>query len=493
MAKAKKTVSFRTFGCKLNQYDTDFLKQAFEDSGYEIRDSGPSDIAVINTCAVTSRSAAKCRQAIRGAARAGAKVLVTGCYSQVAKEELIDIPGVIGITGVLDRQALVDIAEKALSTGDVIVDVRAHEKGTPFQDTPVREPSLTRAFLKIQEGCDDYCTYCIVPYARGPSRSRPLDAVLEEARYLVEKGYKEIVLTGTHIGLYGLDLRPGGAEHRVPDEVRIGAGVSAHSSPEPIHGALHSAGPGVSAHSSPEHIHGALPSAVTGVSQKTDLPLVVRLLSEIQGLSRLRISSLEPHDVTPELIHCLRCPQVCHHLHLPLQSGSDRVLKKMGRRYDAKAFLDIVESVRKVAPDIGLSADIIVGFPGEDEVDFQHTLEVIRTAEISRLHVFKYSPRPGTPAYRFPGKVPEKEKENRSKAVISLGRELSLEFHRKLVGKTVEVLIEDDRTRDGLLQGVTRNYVRAWFEGPEELKGKIAEVRGREASDEGLFCEPIKL
>ena len=271
-----------------------------------------------------------------------------------------------------------DIAEKALSTGDVIVDVRAHEKGTPFQDTPVREPSLTRAFLKIQEGCDDYCTYCIVPYARGPSRSRPLDAVLEEARYLVEKGYKEIVLTGTHIGLYGLDLRPGGAEHRVPDEVRIGAGVSAHSSPEPIHGALH--------------------SAVTGVSQKTDLPLVVRLLSEIQGLSRLRISSLEPHDVTPELIHCLRYPQVCHHLHLPLQSGSERVLKKMGRRYDAKAFLDIVESVRKVAPDIGLSADIIVGFPGEDEVDFQHTLEIIRTAGISRLHVFKYSPRPGTPA-----------------------------------------------------------------------------------------------
>jgi threonylcarbamoyladenosine tRNA methylthiotransferase MtaB len=438
VAKAKKTVSFRTFGCKLNQYDTDFLKQAFEDSGYEIRDSGPSDIAVINTCAVTSRSAAKCRQAIRGAARAGAKVLVTGCYSQVAKEELIDIPGVIGITGVLDRQALVDIAEKALSTGDVIVDVRAHEKGTPFQDTPVREPSLTRAFLKIQEGCDDYCTYCIVPYARGPSRSRPLDAVLEEARYLVEKGYKEIVLTGTHIGLYGLDLGP-------------------------------------------------------GVSQKTDLPLVVRLLSEIQGLSRLRISSLEPHDVTPELIHCLRYPQVCHHLHLPLQSGSDRVLKKMGRRYDAKAFLDIVESVRKVAPDIGLSADIIVGFPGEDEEDLQHTLEIIRTAGISRLHVFKYSPRPGTPAYRFPGKVPEKEKENRSKAVISLGRELSLEFHRKLVGKTVEVLIEDDRTRDGLLQGVTRNYVRAWFEGPEELKGKIAEVRGREASDEGLFCEPIKL
>ncbi len=488
LAKGKKTVSFRTFGCKLNQYDTDFLKQAFEDSGYEIRESGSADIAVINTCAVTSRSAAKCRQAIRRAVRAGARVLVTGCYPQVAKEELMDIPGVIGITGVLDRQALVDIAGKALSTGEAIVDVKPHQKGSVFEDTPVREPSLTRAFLKIQEGCDDYCTYCIVPYARGPSRSRPLDAVLAEARHLIAQGDREIILTGTHIGLYGQD------NVKQPEGLVAGPDSSPPGSPM---------APGASGHLQEKALKPGITSKNSGFSSRTrippdsrdsekvDLALVVRLLTRIEGLSRLRISSLEPHDVTPELIHCLRFPQVCHHLHLPIQSGSDMILKKMGRRYDVKAFLEIVESVRKVAPDIGLSADVIVGFPGESEEDFRDTLEVIKIARFSRLHVFKYSDRPGTPASGFSGKVPAREKENRSKAVISLGRELSLEFHRKLVSKTVEVLVEDDRTTDGLLQGVTRNYVRTWFHGPDELKGEIAEVRGQKACDEGLFCELV--
>lgn len=430
---AKNTVSFKTFGCKLNQYDTDFLKQIFEDAGYQVEESGPSDLIVVNTCAVTSRSAAKCRQAIRRGARSGAKVLVTGCYSQVAKEEIEDIPGVIAVTGVPDRHSLVDIAEKALLNGDVVVDVKPYNKGLAFEETPVREPSLTRVFLKIQEGCNDYCTYCIVPYARGPSRSRPLESIVSEARYLVGQGYKEIILTGTHIGLYGQDL-------------------------------------------SGNHV---------------DLPLVVRLLTEIEGLLRLRISSLEPHDVTHELIHCLRYPQVCQHLHLPIQSGSDRILKMMGRQYDVNTFLNIVDQVRKVAPDIGLSADVIVGFPGETQEDFEHTLEVIRRVKFSRLHVFKYSARPGTPAHRFPGKIPGNMKTKRSKAVISLGRELSLEFHRKLVGREVEVLVEDDRTRDGLLQGVTRNYVRTWFQGPDKLKGEVIEVRGHKALAQGLLCETL--
>ncbi len=432
-ALARKTVGFKTFGCKLNQYDTDFLKQVFHDAGYTVAEQGPFDLIVVNTCAVTSRSAAKCRQAIRRGARSGARVLVTGCYSQVAKEELEDVPGVIAVTGVLDRQSLVDIAEKAMSSGETAVDVRPHEKGQAFQETPVREPSLTRVFLKIQEGCNDYCTYCIVPYARGPSRSRPVDSILQEARGLVEKGYKEIILTGTHIGLYGQDL--------------------------------------------------------TG--QKVDLPLVVRMLTGIEGLLRLRISSLEPHDVTPELVHCLRFPQVCNHLHLPIQSGSDRVLQMMGRRYDVGTFFNIVGQVRRVAPDVGLTADVIVGFPGETEQDFESTLEVIRQVRFSRLHVFKFSARPGTPAYGFPGKVPGQEKERRSKAVISLGKELSLDFHRKLIGREVEVLVEDDRTRDGMLQGVTRNYVRAWFHGPDRLRGKVIEVRARHASAQGLLCETV--
>jgi len=429
----KKTVSFKTFGCKLNQYDTDFLKQVFDDAGYRVQESGASDLVVINTCAVTSRSAAKCRQAIRRAARSGARVLVTGCYSQVAKDEIENIPGVVAVTGVPDRHSLVEIAEKALRTGEVVVDVKSYHKDLAFEETPVREPSLTRVFLKIQEGCNDYCTYCIVPYARGPSRSRPLESILSEARHLVEQGYKEIILTGTHIGLYGQDL-PG---------------------------------------------------------NDVDLPTVIRRLAEIEGLVRLRISSLEPHDVTPELIHCLRYPQVCQHLHLPLQSGSDRILKMMGRQYDVDTFLNIVDEVRKVAPDIGLSADIIVGFPGETQEDFEDTLEVIKRVRFSRLHVFKYSARLGTPAYKFPGKVPGNLKTKRSQAVIALGQELSLDFHRKLIGREVEVLVEDDRARDGLLQGVTRNYVRTWFQGPDTLKGDIIEVRGRKSLAQGLLCDIV--
>ena len=429
----KKTVSFKTFGCKLNQYDTDFLKQVFDDAGYRVQESGASDLVVINTCAVTSRSAAKCRQAIRRAARSGARVLVTGCYSQVAKDEIENIPGVVAVTGVPDRHSLVEIAEKALRTGEVVVDVKSYHKDLAFEETPVREPSLTRVFLKIQEGCNDYCTYCIVPYARGPSRSRPLESILSEARHLVEQGYKEIILTGTHIGLYGQDL-PG---------------------------------------------------------NDVDLPTVIRRLAEIEGLVRLRISSLEPHDVTPELIHCLRYPQVCQHLHLPLQSGSDRILKMMGRQYDVDTFLNIVDEVRKVAPDIGLSADIIVGFPGETQEDIEDTLEVIKRVRFSRLHVFKYSARLGTPAYKFPGKVPGNLKTKRSQAVIALGQELSLDFHRKLIGREVEVLVEDDRARDGLLQGVTRNYVRTWFQGPDTLKGDIIEVRGRKSLAQGLLCDIV--
>ncbi len=427
----KKLVGFKTFGCKLNQYDTDYLKQIFHDAGYVVTEREPFDLLVVNTCTVTSRSAAKCRQAIRRGVRSGAKVLVTGCYSQVAKEEVENIPGVIAVTGVLDRQSLVDVAETALSSGETTVKVRDYDKFQTFQETPVREPSLTRVFLKIQEGCNDFCTYCIVPYARGPSRSRPVEDILSEARALVKKGYKEIILTGTHIGLFGQDLEEG----------------------------------------------------------KVNLPHVVKMLTQIEGLIRLRISSLEPHDVTPELVHCLRFPQVCNHLHLPLQSGSDKVLKKMGRRYDVKTFLNIVADVRKVRPDIGLTADIIVGFPGETEKDFQDTLEVIKQVKFSRLHVFRFSARPGTPAYKFPGKVSGNEKNLRSRAVIALGEELSLNYHRRLLGEDLEVLVEDDRTRNGLLQGITRNYVKVRFSGPSHLKGKIILVKAVETLPEGLLCE----
>ena len=431
-----RTVSFKTFGCKQNQYDTDFLRERFEAKGFRVVESGPSDVVVVNTCAVTSKAAAKCRQAIRAASREGAKVVVTGCYAQVAQDELRALPGVIALTGVRGRDRVADLVERALSSGDTLVDVVPHvvpgsasPQQEPFEETPVRSPALTRAFLKVQEGCGDYCAYCIVPFARGPSRSRRLESILDEARALVERGYKEIVLTGTHIGLYGKEA------------------------------------PGF-----------------------PPLSQVIREVSLVPGLLRLRVSSLEPHDVDEDFLDVLRLPQVCHHLHLPLQSGSDRILRAMGRRYTAASFLDTVDRARRIRPDAGITTDVIAGFPGETDKDFEDTLNVLRRAGFSRIHAFKFSSRPGTRASALPGRVPDKVKEERVARLVALGRELSLDFHRKHVGRSVEVLVEEDRAGSGLLTGVTRNYIRCYFEGKDDMKGHVVSATVKEALESSVLC-----
>jgi threonylcarbamoyladenosine tRNA methylthiotransferase MtaB len=417
------TVSFKTFGCRQNQYDTDYLKGLFRQEGFHVVEGPKADLVVINTCSVTQRSEAKCRQAIRAAARSGVRVLVTGCYPQVAIRDVEDLPGVIAVTGVKNRKALLDAAVRALSEDTKVVNVEPYSPSEKFQETVVESPSLTRAYLKIQEGCNDFCTYCIVPLTRGPSRTRPLENVMEEAKKLVAKGFKEIVITGTHIGLY------------------------------------------------------------------PDLPGLIRAVSQIPNLTRLRLSSLEPHDVTPNLLDCLRLPQVCAHLHLPLQSGSARILKSMGRRYDPDFFLRVVEDARAIAPLVGISTDIIVGFPGESDKDFEDTLKLIKEARFSRIHVFKFSARPNTRAFDMPGKVSPKEKQLRSKAVIALGRELSFAFHRKHIGKAFETLIEDKESHDGLLEGLTRNYVRVYVEGPESLRGSLVGIVPSKASPDGVLAK----
>lgn len=500
-----KTVSFRTLGCKQNQYDTDYLKDTFRERGFQVRDGGPTDLVVVNTCAVTSKSAAKCRQAIRAAARTGAKVIVTGCYAQVSGEELAGIPGVIVVGGVRGRGELASLAEQALGqAGDCpIMAVRPHEEGQAFEETPVPSPSLTRAFIKIQEGCGDFCSYCIVPYARGPSRSRGVDAVLAEVENLVEKGFKEIVLTGTHLGLYeaayGSDTV--GLSDVLPEPSSSADAAQADGrDTDELFDTIPAPSPPAKDAQCDWVDTAAPPDAISAPLSPTDtahhagdnivrLPGIIRRICEIKGLMRLRVSSLEPHDVTPDLIHCLRFPQVCQHLHLPLQSGSDDVLKRMGRRYDRAEFLRIVDEVRKVVPDLGISTDIIVGFPGEAEEDFRDTLAVARAAAFSRIHAFKYSPRPGTRASEFGGKVPEKEKDARAQRLIQLGRELSNDFHSKHIGKAVEILVEDDRAPDGSLTGVTRNYIRAYIEGGDRLRGQLLQATAVCLTPDGVFCE----
>lgn len=308
----------------------------------------------------------------------------------------------------------------------------------PFEETPVKSPSLTRAFLKIQEGCGDFCAYCIVPYARGPSRSRPANRVLNEARALIGRGYKEIVLTGTHIGLYGREAA--------------------------------------------ESQSGEFPA----------LPELIRMLCGLDGLVRLRVSSLEPHDVDDDLLDCLRLPQVCAHLHLPVQSGSDRVLRAMGRRYDVHGFLEVVRKIRMIAPDAGITTDIIVGFPGETVGDFEDTLEVAGEAAFSRIHAFKFSPRPGTRARGFSDQVPDKDKDARISRLLTFGKELSASFHRKHVSRVLEVLVEDDRDGDGSLTGVTRNYIRCDFAGGDELKGRLVPVLIRSAGPFAVKAEIVR-
>lgn len=371
-------------------------------------------------------------------------MVVTGCYAQVAADQVTGIPGVIAVGGVRGRSELAGLVAKALESGETVVEVAPHDRpGTIsefFEETPVEAPSLTRAFLKIQEGCGDFCAYCIVPYARGPSRSRPVERILDEAKRLIAKGYKEIVLTGTHIGLYGKENQL----VQMP-----GAGIS-------------------------------------GRPQFPTLPEVVRAVSRLDGLIRLRISSLEPHDVDDELLDCLRLPQVCGHLHLPLQSGSDHVLRAMGRRYGVNGFMEVVEKARRIVPTLGLTTDIIAGFPGETGHDFEDTMRVARKAGFSRIHAFKFSPRPGTRAFVSQGKVNDKLKDERVARLLELGLELSLSFHRKHVGRTVEVLVEDDRSKDGLLTGVTRDYVRCDFAGSDEYKGKVAPVLVQEANESSV-------
>ena len=419
------TVFFKTFGCRQNQYDTDYLKELFRNRGYRVVEEGPADIVVVNTCAVTGRSVAKARQAIRSFARQGAKVVVTGCYAQVAPEHVAGLPGVVAVSGVRGKGLALEALDEALkgAAEKPVVRVLPHRKGEVFEGGLVEHPTLTHAYLKVQEGCEDYCTYCIVPFARGPSRSKPVAEVLKEAEKLIAAGKKELVLTGTHLGLYG----------------------------------------------------------------PPSLSSLVKEICRLPGLLRLRLSSLEPHDIDDELLDCLRIPQVCHHLHLPLQSGSDRILNLMGRKYTVASFARIAESARLIAPDLGLGTDIIVGFPGETDRDFESTLRALRDIGFSRVHAFRYSARPGTRAASLPGKVPEKEKSARLKEVLTVARELSLEFHRNYIGVPVEVLVEEKPDR-GMLTGVTRSYVRCWFDGRPDWAGEIKEIVPTKASFAGLIA-----
>ena len=427
----KKRVAFTTLGCKVNQYDSDAMRSLFLRRGYEAAEGEDADVYVINTCSVTSVGDKKSRQMIRRIRREhpGAVIVAAGCYAQVAPEEIAKT-GCDVIIGNQDRLHVVDYVEEAMrEKGKLINKVSDIMKVSEFENLTVdpEGEEKTRAFIKVQEGCNNYCTFCIIPYARGRLKSRRLEDAVAEARLLAARGYREIVLTGIHLGNYGKDLRDG-----------------------------------------------------------TTLSSLVDALLAIPGLARIRLGSIESVEVSDELIRLIRDEErVCCHLHLPLQSGSDAVLRRMNRHYSLREFKDLIAGLREKIPGLALTTDLIVGFPGETEELFQETLETLRELRFSGIHVFPYSRRTGTPAASYPDQVPMAVKKDRIHRVEEVEKGISREFRSAFVGKTVRVLTEE--VKDGLYEGLSDEYIRVSVKGDGIEKGRVYRVTVEDVTDDGLI------
>ena len=416
-----RTVAFTTLGCRLNQVDTQQLQTLLEARGYRtVPVEEPADVVVVNTCTVTARAEFSDRQAIRRAARVSptARVVVTGCWAQTSPGEVLRVPEVALVVGNADKHRLPDLLDDLLTPRVQVSDIR----GAPTLDVAplARVPGRSRAFLKVQDGCQHRCAFCIVPLARGPSRSLAPGVVLEQARRLVEAGHPEIVLTGVDLGHFGADLLP-----------------------------------------------------------RATLAALLRELVGLPGLRWVRLSSVLPAYFTPELLELVTTARgIAPHFHVPLQSGSDRVLRLMRRPYNTRMYRDLVERLARALPALGLGADVIVGFPGEREADFEATLGLVEALPFSYVHVFPYSAREGTEAARLGERVDAPTVARRSRVLRDLARRKNFEFRRGLAGRVEEVLVLETRARaTGRLVGLSGNYVEVQFDGPDGLMGRLTRVR----------------
>ena len=423
-------VALTTLGCKVNQFETETMEGLFKKSGYEIVPfEEKADFYVINTCSVTSLGDRKSRQIIRRAQRTNenAIIAVCGCYSQVHPEEIKAIEGVRVVLGTKERSKIVEYVERAAREDGILDEVGNIMDSHEFEDIPIYDmPQRTRAFLKIEDGCQNFCSYCIIPYARGPVKSRHLDKIYSEAKKLVDAGFKEIVLTGIHLGAYGRDL---------PGDI--------------------------------------------------DLADACREVLKVEGLKRLRLSSLESIEVSPALFQLIRDDErFCAHLHLPLQAGSDSVLKDMNRHYDTVEFGRLIARIENEIPGVAVSTDIIVGFPGETEEQFADSLKFVEQMNFSRMHVFPYSKRSGTPAAARKDQVPEQVKKERAHRMQELASRKTEEFHKSFLGQTMRVLFETNN--DGITDGLTDNYIRVYTDSPVE-SGEIYEVTLEKLYKDGVW------
>lgn len=431
-----KTVAFYTLGCKVNQYDTEAMAELFEKSGYEVvSNTEKADVYIINTCTVTNLGDRKSRQFIRRSKKNNPDsiIAVVGCYAQTAPEEVLAIEGVNLVIGTDERNKIVQLVEKIDKENKLnyVNDIMSVNK---FEELSIEEiKGKTRAFLKIQEGCNQFCAYCIIPYARGPIRSRRPENIIEEVKRLSQNGFKEIVLTGIHIASYGKDLKD------------------------------------------------------------IDLIDIIKEVHNIEGIERIRLSSVEPTLLTEEFIEEItKLPKFCPHFHISLQSGCDETLKRMNRKYTTDQYRKIVKKLRASIPDIAITTDIIVGFPGESEEEFCQTFNFVQEMELSQIHVFKYSPRKGTPAAKFKNQIPSKIKNYRSEKMIKLGEKMMRRYREKFINEDIDVLFEDILDKDKrIITGFTSNYIKVAAKGSKNLIGEILPVKIREIKNDIVFGEII--
>ncbi|AEY66846.1 tRNA (N(6)-L-threonylcarbamoyladenosine(37)-C(2))-methylthiotransferase MtaB [Clostridium sp. BNL1100] len=418
-----KKVAFYTLGCKVNQYESEAVSSIFEQNGYEVVSfEQDSDVYIINTCTVTNLSDRKSRQAIRKAKKTNPDsiVIVMGCYAQTSSEEVLKIPGVNMVIGTKDRGRIMEYVER-IEAGEcrinAVDNIMASRSFEELKLSTYKE--RTRAYLKIQEGCSQFCAYCIIPYARGPIRSRKPDDIIEEVRHLADSGFLEVVLTGIHLASYGREL------------------------------------------------------------EDTDLLDIIRKIHSIDGIKRIRLGSIEPTTITKEFVEAAGgLPKLCPHFHLSLQSGCDKTLTEMNRKYNTDEYRKSVELLKNNITDVAITTDLMVGFPGETEEDFLKSRDFAEEIGFSKIHVFKYSPRKGTPAAEMKNQINPEEKERRSEIMLALSDELEKKYLERYVGRNMEVLYEQEmHGEEGYIEGLTNNYIRVMAKGDISLKGKLAETK----------------
>ena len=439
----KKTVSFYTLGCKVNQYETNAMEQQFIKNNYEIvENTQKADIYVINTCTVTNMAERKSRQMLRRVKEINpsAVLVVCGCYAQVAKNELEQIPEIDIILGINEKNEIVQIVENYMekmaeqdkkSQEAEIDDVSKQKEFLDFGDVTYTEKN--RAVVKVQDGCNMFCSYCIIPYARGRIRSRKIESVVSEIEKIAKEEIKEVVITGIHVASYGKDFDN------------------------------------------------------ENTSKKIRLIDLLEAINKIDGIDRIRLSSLEPTIVDEKFATRLsKLDKICDHFHLSLQSGCDETLKRMNRKYTTQIYRDAVATLRKYYPEASFTTDVIVGFPSETDEEFAKTYEFLKEIDFYRLHVFKYSPRRGTVAEKMPNQIDGNKKEERSNKLIELSNSMENKHNQSYIGKNVKVLFEE--FEDGFFKGHTTNYMMVKVAGEEEQSdkfvNKILDVKIKENNDE---------